>query len=144
VYTKQQNNQFSVKGYMDWISTEELLPVLDTDQLCYVGEHMTVGRLTATGWVDDHGLALFGVTYWQPLPSPPTDLPMTFSFTLFIVDRVVTCTVATGESDYGILFDGELMDIIEMNEDGLWEAQSKTLDGELVQEIGKKIEDHFT
>jgi hypothetical protein len=63
-------------------------------------------------------------------------------FELYYEGRMVTCRVETGESDYGIHFGGELVGVIEMDENGLWEAQGDALDPTVANEIGKRIEDH--
>lgn len=65
-----------------------------------------------------------------------------FTFTYFYNDMPVMCRVEMGESDYGIHFDGELMAYIEMDENGLWEAQGDALEVYVANEIGQRIEDH--
>ena len=64
-------------------------------------------------------------------------------FDYFYEGKMVVCRVETGESDYGIHFNGELMAVIEMINDGLWEINGTGLDDDDVQRIGKQIEDHY-
>jgi hypothetical protein len=64
-------------------------------------------------------------------------------FELYYEGRMVTCRVDAGESDYGIHFDGELVAVIEMDDNGLWEAQGDALEVYVANEIGQRIEEHY-
>lgn len=66
-----------------------------------------------------------------------------FTFLYFYHQKPVMCRVETGESDYGIHFDGELVAVIEMDENGFWEAQADALDLDVANEIGKRITNHY-
>lgn len=71
------------------------------------------------------------------------NLDNSFEFDMYYEGKMVLCHISIGESDYGVHFDDELMDVIEMNEDGFWEGQGGVLDEEVVEEIGKRINDKF-
>jgi hypothetical protein len=127
---------------MEWILVSDLPPVQNTPCLFYIHENMVMGKYDGSNFVDDRGQIIFGVTHWA-VPEPPLSEDGQFSFTYFYKDKPVLCLVVTGESDYGVHFDGELMAVIEMNEHGTWDAQSGSLDDEATNQIGKRIEDHY-
>jgi hypothetical protein len=67
-----------------------------------------------------------------------------FEFELQYRGELITCRVDAGESDYGVHFDYQLVAMLELDEDGVtWLDTTDTLEPEVVQLIGKKIEERF-
>lgn len=64
-------------------------------------------------------------------------------FDMYHEGKMVRVRVEAGESDYGVFFDDQLMDIVEEWEAGEWDAQSGALDEETLAVIGQRISDYY-
>lgn len=64
-------------------------------------------------------------------------------FDMYFEGRMVAVRVEAGESDYGVHFDGQLVDVIEQHETDEWEGQTGYLDEDVLQQIGSRIAGYF-
>ena len=64
-------------------------------------------------------------------------------FNMYHEGRMVEVRVEVGESDYGVHIDDELVAVMEVDENGFWDAQDDFLDEDVIEYIGKRINDKF-
>ena len=65
-------------------------------------------------------------------------------FGLSYNEELIYCEVVMHESHYEVLFNGNWIASVEMDGDGMWmQASGVILPQSIIDEIGKKIEEHY-
>ncbi len=122
---------------MEWNNVYDTLPAANRMLLVRASGNEQRALYTGTAWVDTAGQEVAAVTHWRADPD------ITVEFDMYYEGKMVAVRIESGESDYGVFFDDQLITQIEQDEDCQWEDQANILDEDVVEYIGGRITSHF-